>query len=164
MLNYDNVEDLPERYRNQAEKILKSALSFSRFKADEVANQAISQFNAENRCTAESATKFGNKKAMSADGILFDSRKELRRWEILTRLEELGVITELQRQVKFELIPAQRDESGKVVERACSYIADFSYIEDGKHIVEDTKGFKTKDYIIKRKLMRYLLGIEVHEI
>jgi hypothetical protein len=51
-----------------------------------------------------------------------------------------------------------------VVERACAYVADFVYTENGKKIVEDTKGFKTKDYIIKRKLMLWVHGIRVKEI
>jgi hypothetical protein len=65
--------------------------------------------------------------------------------------------------VKFELIPSQRI-GGKVAERACSYVADFVYMQDGKKVVEDTKGFKTADYIIKRKLMLWVHGIQVKEI
>ena len=61
------------------------------------------------------------------------------------------------------LLPVQRVD-GKVVERACSYIADFVYMERGEKVVEDVKGVKTKDYIIKRKLMLFIHGIKVREI
>ena len=100
---------------------------------------------------------------VTVDGITFDSQKEYRRFRELSLLERAGKITELQRQVKFELIPSQRMD-GKVVERACSYVADFVYMENGKKVVEDTKGFKTKDYIIKRKLLLKEYGIRIKEI
>lgn len=63
------------------------------------------------------------------------------------------------------LIPSQRID-GKVVERECSYIADFVYrdAKSDKLVVEDTKGFKTKDYIIKRKLMLHVYNIKIQEI
>jgi len=82
-------------------------------------------------------------------------------------------------QVKFVLIPAQREwtneiytkgkkkgcfKPGKILEKECSYIADFVYIENGRIIVEDTKGFRTKDYVIKRKLMLHVHGIRIKEI
>jgi hypothetical protein len=97
------------------------------------------------------------------DGIAFDSKKEARRHSELLLLEWSGAIQGLQRQVKFELIPSQRYD-GKVIERPCSYVADFVYRENGKLVVEDTKGLKTKDYIIKRKLMLYLNGIRIREV
>jgi hypothetical protein len=102
-------------------------------------------------------------KKVTVSGITFDSQREYRRFRELSLLERAGKITDLQRQVKFELIPSQRID-GKVVERACQYVADFVYIENGKKVVEDTKGFKTKDYIIKRKLMLWVHGIQVKEI
>lgn len=98
-------------------------------------------------------------------GLQFDSRKELRRWLELRLLERSGQITCLKRQVKFELIPAQKDESGKCIERAVSYIADFVYQnENGKTVVEDTKGVRTKEYVIKRKLLLWRYGIRIKEI
>lgn len=109
---------------------------------------------------------------VTIDGVTFDSQKEARRFRELCLLEKAGKITNLQRQVKFELIPSQRID-GKVVERACTYVADFVYetpiyfgktIIGKKAIVEDTKGFKTKDYIIKRKLMLHVHGIKIQEI
>lgn len=108
-------------------------------------------------------TKYNNKK-ITVDGQNFDSKKEARRYQGLLLLEKAGVIKNLSRQVKFVLIPSQRDESGKVIERECSYKADFEYEEDGKTVVEDVKGFRTKEYIIKRKLMLYQYGIRIREV
>ena len=106
--------------------------------------------------------KYGNKKT-TVDGIEFDSVKEAQRWSELKLLERAGVIFNLQRQVPFVLIPKQvRD--GKTVERPVVYKADFVYTENGQEVVEDTKGMKTKDYIIKRKLMLWQYGIEIKEV
>lgn len=55
-------------------------------------------------------------------------------------------------------------ETGKVVERECSYKADFVYTEGGETVVEDVKGYRTKEYIIKRKLMLHVYGIRIREI
>lgn len=115
--------------------------------------------------------KYRNKKVVF-DGVTFDSIKEKNRYVELKLLERAGEISNLQRQVKFTLIPAQyemvADEKGKakrkVAEREVSYIADFSYYENGFLVVEDVKGVKTKDYIIKRKMMRYLKGIKISEV
>lgn len=106
--------------------------------------------------------KYRNKK-ITIDGITFDSRKEANRWMELKLLERAGEITDLQRQVKYELIPSQRIK-GKVVERPCKYVADFVYKENGKTIVEDTKGVRTEGYIIKRKLMLQVHGIMIREV
>ncbi len=109
-------------------------------------------------------TKYNNKK-ITVDGQTFDSKKEANRYQELLLLEKAGVIKDLRMQVKFTLIPAQRDEAtGKVVERECSYKADFVYDEDGKTVVEDVKGFRTKEYIIKRKLMMWRYGIRIREV
>lgn len=109
-----------------------------------------------------SRSKYRNKKVV-VDGIEFDSKKEARRYSELLLLERAGAIQDLKSQVKFELIPSQRYD-GKVIERPCHYIADFTYQENGFLVVEDTKGLKTKDYIIKRKLMLYLNGIRIREV
>lgn len=106
--------------------------------------------------------KYGNRK-ITRDGITFDSVKEYKRFCELTLLERAGEITDLQRQVKFMLIPSQKID-GKVVERPVHYIADFVYQEDGQTVVEDTKGFKTKDYILKRKMMLHTHGIRIREV
>ena len=95
-------------------------------------------------------------------------------------LERAGRIQELDRQVKFELIPAQyesyeryskktgkRLKDGKrCIEKSCVYNADFVYKMDGQRFVEDTKSdpTKTKDYIIKRKLLLWVHGIRIKEV
>ncbi|MBO5955668.1 MAG: DUF1064 domain-containing protein [Clostridia bacterium] len=106
--------------------------------------------------------KYHSKKT-EVDGIKFDSKKEAERYYELRLLEIAGAISDLKIQVKFELIPSQRI-NGKVVERPCTYVADFVYKENGKTIVEDTKGFRTKDYVIKRKLMLWVHGVKIVEI
>lgn len=123
-------------------------------------------------------SKYGSRK-VTVDGITFDSRKEYRRFCDLSLLARAGEVTDLQRQVKFVLIPAQHEEyeryspkTGKrlkngrrVVEHECSYIADFVYKNKaGETVVEDTKGFRTTDYIIKRKLMLWIHGIRIQEV
>lgn len=109
-------------------------------------------------------TKYNNKK-ITVDGQIFDSKKEANRYKELRLLEKAGGIKDLRTQVKFKLIPEQRDEAtGKVIERECSYKADFVYEEDGKTVVEDVKGYRTKEYIIKRKLLLWQYGIRIREI
>lgn len=117
--------------------------------------------------------KYHAKKAV-VDGITFDSVKEAKRYRALKEKAEMGQITSLQRQVKFVLIPAQREpdqigprggkKPGKLLERECAYIADFVYTENGQQVVEDTKGMRLPEYIIKRKLMLYKYGIRIKEI
>lgn len=102
------------------------------------------------------------------------SKKEHRRAAQLAIMQKAGVIPNLQEQVSYELIPAQYEERGTdlkgrpvrvLLERACRYVADFVYTDsDGNKVVEDTKGVRTKEYIIKRKLMLYKHGIKIREI
>jgi hypothetical protein len=123
-------------------------------------------------------TKYKNKK-IEYDGIVFDSKKEMKRFQELKLLEKAGAITELRRQVKYILIPAQYEtyerygkngnrlkDGRRCIEKECSYIADFTYWDVKKciDVVEDTKGFRTTDYVIKRKLMLYVHGIKIKEI
>ena len=117
--------------------------------------------------------KYGAKKTV-VNGITFDSQKEARRYRELKLLEQAGAIKDLRMQVGFQLIPPQFEPDrigkrggvyhGKCIEREVKYVADFTYLEDGKYVVEDTKGYKTKDYIIKRKLMLYVHGIRIREV
>lgn len=107
-------------------------------------------------------SKYKAKKIKTEDGI-FDSKKEYKRWLELKALQDRGEIKLLTRQVPFELIPSQRIE-GKVVERAVTYKADFVYIYKGSQVVEDVKGFKTPEYILKRKMMLYRYGIKIQEV
>lgn len=110
------------------------------------------------------ASKYKNKKTTFC-GIEFASRKEAARYKQLKAWQELGLISDLQLQQKFILIPAQRIE-GKLIERECSYYADFCYVdnETGRTIVEDAKGFRTDVYKIKRKLMLWRYGIQIREV
>ena len=75
----------------------------------------------------------------------------------------MGVISDLKMQVPFELIPSQKRD-GKTVERPVKYIADFVYTQDGETVVEDAKGMRTKEYVIKRKLMLMRYGIRIREV
>lgn len=112
-------------------------------------------------------SKYGNRKVTTPDGT-FDSVKEYSRWQELKLLQRAGEIHDLQRQVPFVLIPKQKDECGKVVERELKYIADFVYLANdgtGWHrVVEDVKGLKTEVYRIKKKLMLYRNGIKIQEV
>lgn len=109
----------------------------------------------------------------------FDSKKEAKRYQELKMLEKAGIIKGLQRQVKYTLIPAQyeltsevyakgnnkgKPKKGRLIERECAYYADFVYIRDGETVVEDTKGMKTPEYIIKRKLMLFIHNIRIKEV
>jgi hypothetical protein len=105
--------------------------------------------------------KYGAKKTQTLDGVVHDSKKEAKRWMELCLLQRAGEISDLKRQVPFELIPKQEGE------RAVKYIADFVYIERGKQVVEDVKSPATRkkaEYVIKRKLMRYIHNIKIKEV
>lgn len=117
-------------------------------------------------------SKYHSRK-ITQDGKTYDSMKEFRRFNELALLEKAGAIKDLETQVKFVLLPAQYerifDKKTKrwkdvCIERECAYYADFTYEENGERIVEDTKGFKTPEYRIKRKLMYYIHGIRIREV
>ena len=106
---------------------------------------------------------------------VFHSKKELRRYEELLLLEKAGQIKNLRREVKYILIPAQREtiwkngkpRQGKCIEREASYVADFVYEENGQTVVEDVKGgyaTKTPVYRLKKKLLLYVHGIRIREV
>ena len=117
--------------------------------------------------------KYSNQK-VTIDGETFDSKREAKRYCELKLLERAGEIRHLRRQEKFLLIPSQYEEvvdakgkpKQKCIERECVYIADFVYQDarTGELVVEDTKGVRTKEYIIKRKLMLYNNRIKIKEI
>ena len=104
-------------------------------------------------------SKYHNRKTI-IDGIPFDSAKEGQRYLELKMLQRAGKIRDLSMQVEFELIPKQAGE------RACKYKADFVYhmTDTGKMVVEDVKGKRTQEYIIKRKLMLWRHGIRIVEV
>ena len=108
-------------------------------------------------------------------GITFDSKKEGLYYLKLKDMERRGEITDLRIQVPYELLPAiYRDEVvhlktkdkvvKKLVQRAVTYVADFVYVQDGKEVVIDAKGMRLPDYILKKKMMLALKGIEVIEV
>lgn len=94
------------------------------------------------------------------DGIRFDSHKEANRFYQLRLMERAGEISNLRRQVEYELIPAQKTPAGRAV-RPVKYVADFVYDDHGKTVVEDVKGVKTREFKIKSKLMLWRYGIVV---
>lgn len=97
--------------------------------------------------------KYKNK-ITTVDNIRFDSRKEADRYIELKLLEKADKIKNIRLQVSFELLPKQNDE------RAVKYIADFVYHDNirGVDIVEDVKGYKTREYVLKRKLFKWRYG------
>lgn len=108
-------------------------------------------------------SKYHNKKWPDMSGFIHDSKREAHRADELLLMQRAGVITNLRQQVPFEVIPTQKLSTGKT-ERAVTYIADFTYRQDGCFVVEDAKGVKTKEYVIKRKLMKERYNIEIREV
>lgn len=125
-------------------------------------------------------SKYNSRKVYAADGMKFDSKKEYLRYLYLKDKEKDGYIKDLKTQVKYILIPAQKEPDkvgkrggiikGKVIERECAYFADFVYYDcvNDCEVVEDVKGYKAAGaynlFTIKRKLMLYLHGIKINEI
>lgn len=108
------------------------------------------------RQPVQKESKYHNKK-VEDDGIVFDSKKEHARWLHLKALESMGLISDLQRQVSFELQPKFTSNKGEHI-RAICYVADFVYTKDNKKIVEDVKGgtaTQTDVFKLKRKLFLY---------
>ena len=107
--------------------------------------------------------KYNNKKII-VDGIKFDSKKEALRYKELKMLEKAGIISNLQRQVNNKGKP----KKGRLIERECTYYADFVYMQNDNTIVEDVKGYRDGQaynlFVIKRKLMLYVHGIIIKEL
>ncbi len=109
-------------------------------------------------------------------GEVFDSKREAARYMELKELEMAGRISGLQRQKKFVLVPAQYEPEttgprggkikGKLLEREVAYYADFVYFDEEEKdlVIEDAKGVRTPEYIIKRKLMLWLKGYRIREV
>lgn len=103
--------------------------------------------------------KYGARKT-TVDGITFDSKHEAEVWCELKLMQRAGIIRDLERQVRYEIIP----KTDKF--RAAYYIADFRYYdnETEKTVVMDAKGVRTKEYALKKKLMYWKYGIEIKEV
>lgn len=107
-------------------------------------------------------SKYGAVKTQ-VDGITFASKREAARYTELKQLERAGHIGNLVLQPSFEIIPSLILDGKK--QRAIRYIADFAYVDHfGNEIVEDVKGHKTREYQLKRRLVKHVFGIEVKEV
>ena len=103
------------------------------------------------------AYKKYNAKKATFDGITFDSKAEMNRYCELKLMEKAKEISHLILQPEFLLLEGFRYKGKKI--QSMKYIADFQYIEkDGTEVVEDVKGFKTKEYNIKKKLFLHKYG------
>lgn len=102
------------------------------------------------RSLAKKPSKYHAQKTV-VGGVEYDSKKESKRAQELEYLEKLGKIKNLQKQVRFILQDGYVNNQAQKI-RPISYIADFVYEEDGKKIVEDSKGFRTEVFLIKKKL------------
>lgn len=125
--------------------------------------------------------KYGNKK-VEFNGVTFDSKKELQRYQVLLEAESNGLIENLRRQVKFELIPAIREQyeeqlktktrtKTRTLQKAITYTADFEYydVESDEWVVEDVKSSPMqavldKVYVLKKKMMFAIKGIKIKEV
>lgn len=98
--------------------------------------------------------KYRNKPTV-VDGHRFPSRKEAQRYSELRLMERAGIISDLQLQVSFPIhINGQR---------VTSYRADFVYQESGRRVVEDSKGYSNRLYLLKRKMMKAQYDIDILE-
>lgn len=98
--------------------------------------------------------KYGNQR-VTIGGLTFDSKREAKRWLELVEEERAGRISQLERQVRFELSIAGV--------KVCDYVSDFCYIRDGQRVVEDSKGMKTAVYRLKKRMMLAVHQIEIFE-
>ena len=142
------LSDLPYHYQLQALKQLKQ----------KEAKASIDE--AQPKDTKKQ--KYRNKPT-ERQGLKFQSKHEADRFEELLLLEQAGQISDLKLQYEYTLKPAYMLPTG-VRSRAVRYKADFRYERDGQIIVEDAKGKRTKDYIIKYKLMQEVHGITIQEV
>ena len=149
MANYDRVEDLPEKYRDQAE------IKLGKMKGPVKLPHERAR-----------RSKYGNKTA-EINNIRFDSKKEGRRYLVLMDKLKNGEISDLRLQPQFTLIEGFKTATGETVQ-AERYVADFSYIDEhGEYVVEDVKSAATRkkeSYLIKKKQMQDVYGITITEV
>ena len=122
-------------------------------------------------------SKYNNKKVIY-DNIKFDSTKEGKRYLVLKDAEKKGIITNLELQVKFELIPSIKEEYIKhlktkdksmtrTLQLPITYICDFRYIKDGKEVIEDVKASPKmipNDYKLKEKLFFWKFRTRIRRV
>lgn len=106
-------------------------------------------------------SKFKNQRC-EYQGQSFRSKRELQRFLILQNDLSLGVISDLRREVPFELAPKVMLDGR--CKPALRYFADFVYNRGGVTVVEDAKGVQTPVYRIKKHLMKTVHGINVKEV
>jgi len=127
----------------------------------------------------QNRAKYGNKR-LTIDDVTWDSKREYQRWLVLRQAEKDGLISDLERQPKFELIPAIMETyikhlktKDKVCERTAqlpiTYTADFRYVKDGKAVVEDVKASPhmaalDPKFLIKEKLFRWKFGFPIKRV
>lgn len=99
-------------------------------------------------------SKFNNVKT-TVYGIEFHSKHEAERYVVLRALNAQGLIRGLCMQQPYKL-----NVNGVLIAK---YISDFEYLDNGEWVVEDAKGFRTREYIMKRKLMKAIYGITIRE-
>lgn len=126
----------------------------------------------------DSNTKKYKNKKVEYDGLTFDSTKEFKRYMFLKEQEDRGVISGLERQIKYELIPSIKEDyvehlktkdkiRTRTLQLAITYTCDFKYMYDGKEVIEDVKASPKmipNDYILKEKLMFWRYGIRIKRV
>lgn len=122
-------------------------------------------------------SKYRNEK-VTYQGMSFDSKKELQRYLVLLEAERRGIISDLKRQVKFELIPAITEEyvehlktkdkvKTRTLQLAVTYICDFTYTKEGQMVIEDVKispSMLTKEYQLKKKMLYAMHRLSIKEV
>lgn len=154
-----NISDLPPKYQQQAmEKYMRQQTRRGHVPsaADVQDPGKLAKYRNDHteRVTASGAV------------LRFDSQKEARRYDHLILRQQAGEIRDLRLQVDYTLQEAYTDQEGRRV-RAIRYRADFTYRErDGRLVVEDVKSrpTRTREYLIKRKLMKERRGIDITEV
>lgn len=144
------LEDLPPHLRAQAEKQLGMAKDAPKKKG----RRTVSQILVDQAKKKPKRNKYGAIKT-KVDGIIFDSKREAKRYTVLKRMEADGDISNLTLQVPYQITI-----NGVKV---CKYVSDFEYVRNGEKVVEDCKGMRTAVYRLKKKLMKAVHGIEIEE-
>ena len=157
------IADLPERIQKQILRKLNEQTIRENEKKRQIAALASPPRN-------DGGAKGNKLHAEKTDG--YASKKEAKRAAELKLMEQAGEISDLQEQVRYELLPPYRDKNGKVIERDVSYVADFAYTvtATGERVVEDVKGYRNPSsapyrvFVLKRKMMLHRYGIRVKEV